>query len=243
MPEPTTSVLLPGAGEPATATSTRPPALSPYQQVDQDVKGLLTRSATWQAPGSLTVGHTDNVALAIGDAQALQDKIEATVPTVLPRPPESITIGSIVRAKLTANSSDAEITPLEEQNDSIGEQTRVLFAWQVKPLVAGELTLTAYIECPLSDGHVTTQIVPLRIPVLPAAQPEVSIGDRAHGLLDAMKSYWAQLTALAAGLLTAARLGWRWYRRRGDNGPVLRVENGADAGRTSPTESDGKPSP
>jgi hypothetical protein len=130
----------------------------------------------------------------------------------------------IVRAKLIANPSDATITPLEALNESVGEKAKAFFSWQVKPLVAGELKLSAYIECPLSDGHVSTQIVPLRIAV-DRVQSTSGPGERVHRLLELMKSYWAQLTAIFAGLLAAARIGWRWYKHRRPDGPVAHAED------------------
>jgi hypothetical protein len=164
----------------------------------------------------LTEGETDNIALSIGDAQRLQDMINAAVPTDIPRPPLPITltVGTVVQAKLAVISSDATVTPLDTIDKSIGEQVSILFSWEVQSHVSGDLELLAFIECPRADGSVTTETVPLRIPVHPAVKPTPHVGDRLHGLLDLLKNYWVQLTAIAGGLAAAARVGWRWYERR-----------------------------
>jgi hypothetical protein len=113
-----------------------------------------------------------------------------------------------VRAKLTAIASDATVGPLEPINKSIGEQTSILFPWQVTPLKPGELNLVAHIEFPLTDEHVTTETVPLFIPVDPVQEP----WSRKVG--DFIKNYWPQITGGGAALLAAARFGWGWYQRR-----------------------------
>jgi hypothetical protein len=196
-------------GPPIVATSEhRSP--SEYQEVDQAIEGLITRNATWQAPPSLQVNRTETVALAIGDVPSLQAEISRVVPTVSPREPEEIEIGSKVRAWLTAGESDATFTPLEAINRSMGEQTSILFRWQVTPLKAGDLILSAHIEFPLAD-YVDTQTLDLRIPVAPAEQVKQPW---IRTFLDVLKDYWIQLTAAGGALLAGARVGWGWYQRR-----------------------------
>jgi hypothetical protein len=97
--------------------------------VDRAVEGVITRNAVWHAPDFLTEGETENIALSIGDAQRLQDAINATVPTDVARAPlpVDVTVGTVVRAKLTVISSDATITPLDTIDKSIGEQVSILF--------------------------------------------------------------------------------------------------------------------
>jgi hypothetical protein len=190
-----------------------PPAPIPAEQA---VQGLITRNAVWHAPSALREGETETIALSIGDAQRLQDMIDATVPTDVPRSPlpVDVTVGTVVRAKLTVISSDATVTPLDTIDKSIGEQVSLLFSWQVQPHVSGELELQAFIMCPREDGSVTTETVPLRITVHPSPKPEPAVGDRVSGLLDSVKNYWVQLTALAGALAAAVRFGLQWYRRR-----------------------------
>ncbi len=177
---------------------------------------MITSNAVWHAPAALKEGETESIALSIGDAQRLQEMIDATVPTDVPRSPlpVDVTVGTIVRAKLTVISSDATVTPLDTIDKSIGEQVSILFSWQVQPHVSGELELQAFITCPRADGGVTTETVPLRIAVHPSAKPEPGAGDRLHGLLDSVKNYWVQLTALAGALAAAVRFGLKWHRRR-----------------------------
>jgi hypothetical protein len=213
-------------GPPTVETEFAPP--SHYREVDQAIEGLITRNATWQAPPSLQVNKTETVALAIGDVQALQDEITRAVPTVSPREPEAIEIGSRVRAWLTAGESDASVAPLEAINKSMGEQTSILFRWQVTPLKAGDLILSAHIEFPLAD-YVDTQTVDLRIPVAPAEQVKEPW---TRTFQDLIKNYWVQLTTAGGALLAGARLGWGWYKRR-QAVPVAaaaEVEPTADAG-------------
>ncbi|RDH79537.1 hypothetical protein DVS77_04750 [Mycolicibacterium moriokaense] len=176
----------------------------------------------WHAPASLQEGKTDTIALSIGDAQRLQDTINATVPTDVPRPPlpVDVTVGTVVRAKLTVISDDATVTPLETIDKSIGEQVSILFSWQVQPHVSGDLELQALIMCPRSDGSVTTETVPLRIAVQPLIKPGSGVGDRMHGLLETVKNYWVQLTAFMGMLAAAVRFGVQWLRRRRDRQPA-----------------------
>ena len=170
----------------------------------------------WHAPASLHEGQTDNIALSIGDAQRLRDMINATVPDDVPRSPlpVDLTVGTVVRAKLTVISSDATVTPLDTIDKSIGEEVSLLFSWQVQPHVSGDLELQAFITCPREDGSVTTETVPFRITVHPLAKSDPGAGDRLHGLLESVKNYWVQLTALVGGLAAAVRFGLQWYRRR-----------------------------
>ncbi len=90
--------------------------------------------------------------------------VRATVPTDVPREPlpVTVTVGTIVRAKLSVIASDATVTPLDTIDKSIGDDVSILLSWQVQPTV-------------------TT---------------ETGVGGWAHGVLDAVKNYWVQLTAL-----------------------------------------------
>lgn len=109
------------------------------------MQGLITRNARWRGPPFLTEGVTDNIALIIGDAQALQDALNATVSTDVARPPVpvTVTVGTVVHAKLTVISSDATIKPLETIDKSIGENVNILFPWEIQPHIAGDLVLQA----------------------------------------------------------------------------------------------------
>jgi hypothetical protein len=185
--------------------------LSPAEQIDQDIKGLLTRDARWQAPKSLRVDQTANIALSIGDTQALQNEIGVLVPTVAPRPAQPVKIGSTVRVQLTADTADASITPLEAIDNSIGEQTSMLFSWRVHPHKTGQLLLVAHIEFPLANNDLRSQDVPLNITVDNTAS---------HFFLNIIENFWVQLTAIASLAGTAAKFIWSWYRRRRAPGPV-----------------------
>ncbi|WP_396910303.1 hypothetical protein [Mycolicibacterium sp.] len=181
------------------------PPLAPAEQVDQDINGLLKRDATWLAPDSLKIDETTNIALSIGDVQSLRNEIAGLVPTVEARPSQPVTIGSVVRVQLTSDSSDASVTPLEAIDNSIGEQTSMLFSWQVHPHKAGELNLIAHIQFPLSHAGLRDQLVPLRIPVHNTAK---------HIFLSIVQNFWTQVAAVVSVVGTAVKLAWGWYTRR-----------------------------
>lgn len=212
----------PGPEPPAPPPDSEPPeADMPARAVGE----LITVNSQWHAPAFLKEGESDTIALSIGDVQRLQDRINATVPTVDPRAPLPVTVtaGTIVSAKLTVISSDAEVEPIDTIDKSIGDDVSILFSWAVKPKISGQLELLAFIDCPLGDGRAVTETVPFRISVRPVAPPSPSIGDRTRGLLDLLKDYWIQLTAIAGGLAAAARYGWRWWSRR-DHRSTVQVE-------------------
>jgi hypothetical protein len=207
-------------------------SISDFEVVDQAIEGLITRNAAWQAPASLQVNKTENVALSIGDVQSLQEEITRTVPTVSPRQPQEIDIGSRVSASLVVGEQDAMVAPLEAIDKSIGEQTSILFSWQVTPLKAGELILSAHIEFPLAQGYVQTQIVPLRIPAAPAEQVKQPW---TRTFKDVITNYWVQLTTAGGALLAGARLGWGWYKRRRAVSAGAAVDEGPTVEQPSPT--------
>ena len=126
------------------------------------MQGLITRNARWHSPPFLTEGVTDNIALIIGDAQALQDALNATVSTDVARPPVPVTVGTVVHAKLTVISSDATIKPLETIDKSIGENVNILFRWEIQPHIAGDLVLQATISCPRAPVPARMEAPPLR---------------------------------------------------------------------------------
>jgi hypothetical protein len=210
----------------ATPVSPSTPTLSPAEQIDQDIKQLLTRDATWQAPPSLRVDETSNVALSIGDAKSLRDDIAKLVPTVEPRSPEQVNIGPTVRVQLTADTADASITPLDAINNSIGEQTSMLFSWQVHPHRSGELILVAHIQFPLSNTSMRDQTVSLRIPVDNTGW---------HIFLSIVQNFWTQVVAVASVVGAAAKFGWTRYKRRQES---LRapVESRNPVQQTAPSE-------
>ncbi len=214
------------------ATAEPPPGpTQPPNHLNLAVQDLITRNARWHGPPFLTEGVTDNIALVIGDAQALQDALNATVPTDVARPPVPVTVtaGTVVHAKLTVISSDATITPLETIDKSIGENVNILFPWEIQPHIAGDLVLQATISCPRGDGSTTTENVPLRIPVHAAAKPGPGLGNRLHGFLDVLKTYWVQITTISGLVAAAARFGWKRYSRRGDHGDTADAGPGADS--------------
>jgi hypothetical protein len=199
---------------------------------DSAIGDLITVNSVWHAPAFLKEGESDNIALRIGGIERLRDTINATVPTDIPRAPlpVTVTIGTIVSAKLTVISSDAEVEPVDTIDKSIADDVSILFSWSVKPKVAGDLELLAFIKCPRGDGSVVTETVPFRISVHPVVTPDPSIGDRTLGFLDVLKNYWIQFVAAAGLLAAAARYGSSWYGRRHPRptAPVESTASGAD---------------
>src|SRR4029079_17614500 len=108
---------------PSQAFTVAPTAPVPAPPAPRDVGRMITRNAEWHAPGFLSEGETDNIALSIGDVQRLRAMIDATVPTDVPRAPfpVNVTTGTIVRAKLSVIASDATVTPLDTIDKSIGD--------------------------------------------------------------------------------------------------------------------------
>jgi hypothetical protein len=221
-----------------------PGPTQPPNHVDLAVQDVITRNARWDGPPFLTEGVTDNIALIIGDAQALRDALNATVPTDVARPPVpvTVTVGTVVHAKLTVISSDATINPLDTIDKSIGEKVNILFPWEIQPHIAGDLVLQATISCPRADGNTTTENVPLRIPVHAAVKPGPGLGDWLHGFLDLLKTYWVQITTISGLVAAAARFGWKRYSRRRDCGDTADAGTGADSdnGGRPDTESKSK---
>jgi hypothetical protein len=199
---------------------------------DRAIGDLITLNSHWHAPEFLKEAESDNVALRIGSIERLRDTINATVPTDVARPPlpVTVTIGTIVSAKLTVISSDAEVEPVDTIDKSIADDVSILFTRSVKPKVAGNLELLAFIKCPRRDGSVVTETVPLRINVHPVVKPDPSIGDRTRGFLDSLKNYWVQLVAAASLLAAAARYGSKWYGRHRPRpkAPAEATASGAD---------------
>ena len=222
-------------------TSTLTPGPTPPPS--HAVQGLITRNAQWRHPPFLTEGVTDNIALIIGDAQALQDAINANVPNGVAGPPVpvTVTVGTVVRAKLTVISSDAEIKPLDTIDKSIGENVNILFPWEIQPHIVGDLVLQATISCPRADGRITTENVPLRIPVHAAVKHEPGLSDRLHGFLELLKTYWVQITAISGVVAAAARFGWKWYGRRRVHGNTADAHTGADSDKGGRPDTESKP--
>lgn len=218
------------------------PPLSAAQQIDQDVKRLLTRDARWQAPDSLRVDETANVALTIGDVKSLQGQLTNFIPSVALRPPVPVTIGSTIKVRLTADAADASVDPVEAINNSIGEQTSVLFGWQVHPRRSGDLLLVAHIEFPLANTVMREQMVTLRIHVQNTPK---------HVFLSIVENFWTQVVAVTGVIGTALRWAWKRYNRGdqadstpNEKGSAPSVSQSTDQGQSDnakPAARDGEP--
>ncbi len=181
---------------------------------DRTIKDLITVNSHWHAPEFLKEGESDT-SLRIGSIERLRDTINATFRRrATGALPITVTIGTIVSAKLTVISSDAEVEPVDTIDKSIADDVSILFTWSVKPKVSGDLELLAFIKCPRGDGSVVTETVPLRINVHPVVKPDPTTGDRIRGFLGTLKDFWLQYVSAASLLAAAAKYGWRWYGRR-----------------------------
>ncbi|MUL65922.1 hypothetical protein BOO86_15710 [Mycobacterium sp. CBMA 234] len=146
--------------------------------------------------------------MTIGDVKSLQGQIASLVPSVSPRPAISVTIGSTVKARLTADAADASVDPIDPIDNSIGEQTSILFGWQVHPRHSGDLLLIAHIEFPLANTAMHEQLVPLRIYVHNTPK---------HVFLNIVQNFWMQLAGVAG--VAGGGLKWLWGRRTRRNEP------------------------
>ena len=81
--------------------------------------------------------------------------------------PVDLTVGTVVRAKLTVIFSDATVTPLDTVDKSIVEQVGLLFSWQVQPHISGAVELQAFITCPREDGGVIQRPCHSELPCTP----------------------------------------------------------------------------
>ncbi|BCJ77984.1 hypothetical protein CS0771_75280 [Catellatospora sp. IY07-71] len=137
-----------------------------FAQIDAATRELVTQRVDWQAPASLDVEQTARVGLSVGSGAELKSKVEALVPNAVTTPAGEMKVGPTVRASLRGNPEDVEITPAEAVNASTGSDVQMLWTWLIKPKHPTDaLDLTAHLEVPLSNGHVITHEVPLRIEV------------------------------------------------------------------------------
>lgn len=137
-----------------------------FAQIDAATRELVKQRVDWQAPASLDVEQTARVGLSIGSGAELKSRVEALVPNAVTTPAGEMKVGPTVRAVLRGNPEDVEITPSEAVNASTGSDVQMLWTWLIKPKhPADSLELTAFLEVPLSNGHVITHEVPLRIEV------------------------------------------------------------------------------
>ncbi|GIF95438.1 hypothetical protein [Catellatospora citrea] len=153
------SMQQPSPGQVAPGTGT-------FKDIDTAARELVTRQAYWQAPAVLDVERTQRIGLAVGEGEKLTQKINAmlagTKPTALGR----LEVGPTVKATLRGNTEDVEITPSESVNATTGSDVQMLWTWLVHPKhPTDDLLLTAYLEVPLSNGHVITHEVALSVQV------------------------------------------------------------------------------
>lgn len=213
-----------------TPGSTATPGTNPYRQFDQEVAGLVKRTATWQVPKQLEVKNTTRVGLVIGDRAMLHGQINALVPGTHPKPAGQVKVGSTIGVQLVADPDDASVVPSEAIDQSIGEHTSLLWTWFVWPTHPNpDLLLTAEIVVKMTDGHILRTEKPISIPV--GRTWQYTVGQIFTNWLT-----WVSIvTVLSAGL------GWIWRRRKrpGKPRPPSRTPNRprkpSPASRRSPT--------
>lgn len=164
-----TAVVLAGCAGDDPDNTAQPPGSAtsgPFAQIDKATRELVATQVTWQAPAALDVESTERIALAIGSGQRLKEKIDALVPGAVPTSVGELEVGPTMRATLRGNPEDVEITPSVAVNASTGSDVQLLWTWLIHPKhPTDRLPLTAFLEVPLSDGHVITHEVALSIEV------------------------------------------------------------------------------
>ena len=127
---------------------------------------MVERQAIWQVPKRVQVQSTARVGLVIGDAAALRTQIRELVPESYPKAAGQVKVGSTISVQLTADPSDASVTPQDAIDKSTGEHTALLWTWFIRATHPNpDLFLTAEIVVKMSDGHVLSNELPLDIPV------------------------------------------------------------------------------
>ena len=129
---------------------------------------MVERQAIWQVPKRVQVQSTARVGLVIGDAAALRTQIRELVPESYPKAAGQVKVGSTISVQLTADPSDASVTPQDAVDKSTGEHTALLWTWFIRATHPNpDLFLTAEIVVKMSDGHVLSNELPLDIPGKP----------------------------------------------------------------------------
>ncbi|MEV0296075.1 hypothetical protein [Nocardia sp. NPDC050710] len=142
------------------------------------------------------------IGLEIGSSDAVKSKIEALLPDTSPISGGTVEVGPTVRVKLLVDPSDAEVTPSDAVSASTGSNIQMLWTWFVHPKhPTSALLLTAHLEVPLSDGHVISNYISLRIPV------HRTLGYTAGQIF----SNWATWSAIAVSGIGIT--GWLLRRR------------------------------
>jgi hypothetical protein len=67
------------------------------------------------------------------------------------------------------------------------------------------------------------------------------LGDRLHGFLDLLKTYWVQITTISGLVAAAARFGSKRYSRRRDHSDTAVAETGADSDNGGRPDTESKP--
>jgi LPXTG-motif cell wall-anchored protein len=114
-------------------------------------------------------------------------------------------VGSTISVQLTADPSDASVTPNGAIDKSIGEHTALLWTWYVRathPNTSPGLFLTAEIVTKMSDGHVLQEELALTIPVDRTLQYTVY-------QIFTNWATWAAIVGAFAGLFA-----WIWKKRK-----------------------------
>jgi hypothetical protein len=151
---------------PPSASSTQP-TKDIWAPVYTGSAGFVNANATWQRPAALTVEHSEKIGLAIGQSQALTSKITGLLPDTIASPGGQVTVGPFVRARLEANSADADVVPSDMVNESTERDVSLLWTWIVHPnRPTSSLVLIAHVEVPLTGStNVLSTDVPLNIRV------------------------------------------------------------------------------
>ncbi|GAA2390731.1 hypothetical protein Cme02nite_14570 [Catellatospora methionotrophica] len=179
------------------------PGSGAFKDVDNAARELVTRQAYWQAPAALDVEQTQRIGLAVGEGEKLTQKINAMLEGTRKTAAGPVEVGPTVKATLRGNAEDVEITPSESVNATTGSDVQMLWTWLVHPKQpTDKLLLTAYLEVPLSNGHVITHEVALTV------QVRRTMAFTAWQVL----THWGTWSAVVTSLVGA--VSWLLRRRR-----------------------------
>ncbi|WP_027340918.1 hypothetical protein [Hamadaea tsunoensis] len=189
--------------EPDGSTNPNPvPGTNEFAQVDTDAHKLVTAQATWSHPQSLVVEKVTRIGLQIGTGAEITQKMNQLVKNAKQTSAGAVQVGPTVRVTLLADPEDAEITPSAGVDASTGVDLQMLWTWLVKAKhPTDDLSLTAHMEIPLSNGHVIANDLPLSLTVT-----------RTFGYtVNQIATSWGTWSAVVASLLSVG--AWLWARR------------------------------
>lgn len=214
---------LPAAGAPGPGGNSELPEV--FGPNERELDGLIQEQARWHKPERLVVDRTERVGLEIGDSDELTSTIRALLPSSESIPAGDVRIGPLTRARLIADTNDADITPSESVDASTSQDVALLWTWFIRPKrPTDSLLLTVHIEVPTRNGAVFVTDMPLELRV------ERTLAYTSAQIF-ANWTTWAGIIASVAG---GARLIWlqRGRMKRTEKPTGERMSRSASTGQS-----------